>query len=83
LLDKYEFLKVITDTFEKCKTEEQLDGIAAQLCVMVKEQAALSKLYLKAGILNTEDETSQKTTCEFTPSTPSITAEEYIKRRRL
>lgn len=50
-MDKYDFLNVISEIFEECKTEEEINSRKRQMILLITQKAELSKMYLGSGIL--------------------------------
>lgn len=50
-MNKYEFLDILMELFEECKTSEEIESRKAELINCVNTQADLCKKYLDAGIL--------------------------------
>lgn len=50
-MDKYDFMNMLQEIFEKCKTEDEINKRTEELIFRVKDQAKMAKYYLKSGIL--------------------------------
>lgn len=59
MADRYEFMSIISDIFEKCKTEEEISQRTIMMIRDIQQQCELSKGYLKTGILNVEVNNSE------------------------
>lgn len=49
-MNRYDFIKLITEAFGDCKTKEEIDSRAEQMIELIKAQKELSKQYLRLGI---------------------------------
>ena len=50
-MDKFEFMTMIAEIYEGCKTKEEIDGIYKQMIAIIETQCELSKRYLELNIL--------------------------------
>ena len=50
-MDRFEFLAIIAEIFEQCKSDDELNVRKEQLIKDIEQQFKMSKLYLKEGIL--------------------------------
>jgi hypothetical protein len=62
MADRYEFMSVVSDIFEQCKSEEEIEKRRLIMIRDIKQQCELCKGYLKAGILNVKE---GEYTCEI------------------
>lgn len=51
-MDKYEFMQIVQDIFEQCKTEEEIVFRMKEMQQCITQQSMMSMQYLKVGILN-------------------------------
>lgn len=50
-MDKYDFMKMVEETFETCSTKEEINKRAEHMLFIVDNQRKLAERYLELGIL--------------------------------
>ena len=51
-MDRFDFMNIVTDIFQECKTAEQISDRALTMIQDIAQISTNSKIYLGAGILN-------------------------------
>jgi len=46
-MDKFDFMNILTDIFEKCESNEEIESKSIQMINMIKVLESLHKEYLK------------------------------------
>ena len=55
MVDRYEFMNMVSDIFSECKSEYEIALKESIMIRDIQQQCELSKGYLKAGILNVKE----------------------------